>query len=124
MSRSILLQLARDSITEVLKAQRLIQRESLLEEYPLLDSIVASEVKIYCNEELRSSCKRVLEGANLLDSIVYQAKKAAFEETQPLQLSEYLLCEIEIVLQTPQGEMRHKDKPLYTPQTLSKHLLD
>ena len=55
MSRSVLLQLARDSIQEVLEAQRTIDRESILNEHPLLKEKIATTINLYIKNELRGT---------------------------------------------------------------------
>ena len=55
MSRSVLLQLARDSIHEVFEAKRNIERKTLLQENPLLDEKIATTVNIFLKKELRGS---------------------------------------------------------------------
>lgn len=110
MSRSVLLQLSRDSIQEVLQAQNSIDKKALLNKHPLLQQNVKTTVNIYLNNELRGS----YESENTLalaDAIIIAAKKAAFEDAQfsPLTTSEYLHCEIELILDTPEGIISQKD---------------
>lgn len=116
MSRSVLLQLAHDSIGEVLKAQRTIKKQELLELHPLLQETLPATLNIYINNKLRGSYKE--ETLPLLESIVKSAKKAAFEDKNftPLTTSEYLHCEIEIVLTTPDGILSEKDTPILTKE--------
>lgn len=113
MTRSVLLQLARDSIQEVIEANSRIDKQSLLEEYPLLDQKIATIVKIFIEEELRGFSQ--LDATNsLLNNIIVASKKAAFEDTNfsPLTTSEYLYCSIEITLDTPEGVISQKDEPI------------
>jgi len=126
MSRSVLLQLARDSIHEVLEAKRSIDKESLLLKYPLLNEKIPSTVNIYLEQKLRGSFSSA--DNSLLESIIKNAKKAAFEDKNftPLSTSEYLSCEIELLLDTPDGIISEKDpsiletRPiLTTPETSS-----
>lgn len=114
MSRSVLLQLARDSIQEVLEASRTIDKESLLEQYPLLGEKVATTINIYLNSELRGSSSTNTPLNSLLEDIVKNAKIAAFEDKNfmPLSTSEYLHCEIELILATEDGEMSERDKAI------------
>ena len=109
--RSILLQLARDSIGEVLEAKSSIDKASLLKEYPLLTQAIPTTINIYINNELRGSSKSQAQPSSLIDEIILNAKKAAFEDSSFLALStsEYLNCEIEIILQTPDGIISEKD---------------
>ena len=113
MSRSVLLQLARDSIQEVLEAQKSIDKESLLKEHPLLNEKMNVEVKIYLKNELKSSYKSKND-ESLLTNIIISAKKSAFEDTNssPITTAEYLSCEIELLLDTADGVLSQKDKPI------------
>ena len=105
MSRSILLQLARDSIAEVLEAQRTIDKKTLLSEHPLLNEKIPTTVNLYIDKKLRGSSKRNNNKETLLDSIIRNAKESAFQDENfnPISTSEYLDCELEILLTTPDG---------------------
>jgi len=112
MSRSVLLQLSRDSIHEVLEASRVIKREELLLKHPLLKEQIPITLNIYLENKLRGSY--TTNTLNLLDAIVYSAKKAAFEDQRfsPLSTSEYLSCEIELILETKDGIISEKDRAI------------
>lgn len=114
MSRSILLQLARDSIAEVLQAQRTIDKELLLQEHPLLNQKIATHVNLYIDNELRGSAVSKSAEKTLLEDIIYNAKRSAFENADftPLSTSEYLHCEVEVTLITADGVMKEKDKAI------------
>jgi len=111
MSRSVLLQLARDSIQEVFEAQRTIDKLSLLTEHPLLNQKIATTVNIYLGSELRGSFSSTSVELSLLEDIIMNSKKSAFEDPNftPLRTSEYLNCEIELLLNTPDGIISEKD---------------
>ncbi len=111
MSRSVLLQLARDSIQEVLEAQRTIDRTTLLHEHPLLNEKIATTVNLYIDNELRGTCTSKEANKSLLEDIVYNAKCSAFQDKNftPITTSEYLHCEVELLLTTPDGVIREKD---------------
>lgn len=118
MSRSVLLQLARDSIAEVLEAQRTIDKITLLDEHPLLNEKIPTTVNLYIDNELRGSSKTIDNSQTLFDSIVKNAKQSAFQDDNfnPISTSEYLDCEVEILLITPDGTISEKD-----PSILSVH---
>ncbi len=103
MSESLLLKLARESITEVFEAQNIIDKEALLAEYPVLNEPVASFVTLYLDNELRGSAGSIIPSKPLIDDIIYNAKKAAFEDKRfaPLKTSEYLQSQVELSLLTP-----------------------
>jgi len=109
MSRSILLQLARDSIQEVFEAKHVIDKKSLLELHPLLMQNIPTTLNIYIEDELKGSYTN--DKNSLLDSIVLCAKRAAFEDkkSEILTTSEYLHCEIELVLKTQDGVISERD---------------
>jgi len=111
IKRSILLQLARDSIQEVLEAKNSINKTALLEEQPLLTQAIKTTINIYLDNKLRGSAKSQTQPSPLIDEIIINAKKAAFEDSEFLALStsEYLNCEIEIILETPDGVISEKD---------------
>jgi len=111
MSRSILLQLARDSIQEVIQATRTIQKTELLKEHPLLNEPISTTVNIYLENKLRGSASSQTNTLSLLEEIILNAKKSAFEDKnfKPISTSEYLHCEIELLLDTPDGILSEKD---------------
>lgn len=118
MSRSILLQLARDSIQEVYEATRTIDKTSLLNKHPLLNEKISTTVNIYLLNELRGSYSSTQASLSLLEDIIMNAKKSAFEDKNftPLLTSEYLHCEIELVLNTPDGIISEKDPAIITSE--------
>ena len=115
MSRSILLQLARDSIEEVFQAQRTIDKTALLQTYPLLNENIPVTINLYREKELKGSYNTT-QSSPLIDNIIIGAKKAAFEDTNTniLTTSEYLHCDIELILKTPEGEMSDTDPAIIT----------
>ena len=92
MSRSILLQLARDSIQEVLEANRTIDKRALLDEHPLLNEKIATTINIYLDSKLRGSSATQIPSFSLLEDIIRNAKISAFEDKnfKPISTSEYL----------------------------------
>ncbi len=109
MSHPLLIQLAHDSILEVLQSKNSIDKESLLKEYPLLEEMVPMTLKIFLNNELRGYYENMAHLC-VVDAIIIGAKKAAFEDKnfEPLTLSEYFEIEIEIALQTAEGVISHR----------------
>lgn len=110
MSRSVLLQLARDSIQEVLEAQNTIDKNILRTEHPLLNENISTTIQLYLDNKIRGVHKSDTS-KSLLENIIISAKKAAFEnkEYSPLTTSEYLFCEVEIILNTQEGIISEKD---------------
>ncbi len=109
MSESLLLKIARESITEVFEAQNTIDREYLYKQYPVLKEPIASFVTIYINDELRGSMGSIIPSRPLLDDIMNNAKGAAFEDSRftPLKTSEYLYSSIELSLLTEPKELAY-----------------
>lgn len=114
MSRSVLIQLARDSIQEVLEAQRAIDKAALLNEHPLLNEKIVTTVNLYLEDKLRGSSSSSSDINSLIEEIIANAKKSAFQDKNftPMTTSEYLSCEVEILLTTPDGVISEKDKSI------------
>jgi len=113
MGRSVLLQLSHDSIQEVLQAQNSIDKTALLDAYPLLNQNIKTTTNLYINNVLRGSYVSNND-LSLADAIIIGAKKAAFEDSNfsPISTSEYLHCEIELILDTAEGIISEKDSPI------------
>lgn len=111
MSQSLLLQIARDSIAEVLEAQNRIDKGALFEQYPLLKEPLCAFVSIYLDNELRGSMGSITPSRSLLEEIIHNAKAAAFEDSRfsPLKTSEYLHCSIELSLLIEPKEISYND---------------
>ena len=111
MSQSLLLKIARESITEVFEAQNIIDRESLLKDYPILNEPIAAFVSVYIDKELRGESGRAKAQSSLLEEIIFHAKTAAFQDTnfEPLKVSEYLKAEVELSLATPLEQIQYTD---------------
>ena len=109
MNRPLLIQLAHDSISEVLQAKNLIDKKALQQEYPLLNESIPMTMKIFLDGKLRGYYEDLAQ-KSVLDNVIQGAKIAAFEDknSEPLTLSEYFEIEIEISLQTPEGVISHR----------------
>ena len=119
MSRSVLLQLARDSIQEVLEATRTINKQELLQRHPLLAHEIATTVNLYIDSELRGTASTKIPSYSLLEDIIKNAKVSAFEnkDFKPLTTSEYLNCELELILNTADGIISEKDPSILKTTT-------
>ena len=111
MGRSVLLQLARDSILEVFEAKRTIDKEKLQLQHPLLNEKIPTTINLYLNGKLRGSYSSQNADLTLMDNVIIGAKKATFEDEnfKPLTTSEYLECEVELLLDSPDGVMSQRD---------------
>ena len=109
MSQSLLLKIARESITEVFEAQNTIDKEQLIKEYPVLNEPLAAFISIYIDNELRGQSGYIEPKASLLEEIVHHAKAAAFQDKkhEPLKVSEYLQAKLELSLLTPQTQLTY-----------------
>ncbi|MDP3300618.1 MAG: AMMECR1 domain-containing protein [Sulfuricurvum sp.] len=114
MSQSVLLNIARESIQEVLQAQESINREELLTSYPLLSEIIATQVTLYLNGKPRGTSISEIPEHSLLEDIILNAKRAAFQDSNfiPVSTSEYLHTSVELVLFTADGPISHRDGPM------------
>lgn len=114
MSKSVLIDIARRSIEEVLQAEKIIERDALLTQYPVLEQPMATRVTLYMGDKLRGSAESSTAERPLLDDIIRNAKLAAFQDDRfdPLVTSEYLHCSIELALFSPEGELNHRDEPI------------
>jgi len=121
MSRSLLLDIARESISEVLQAQRTIDKKRLLTEYPILNEPVAVFVNLYLHKELRGSHGSVIPKNSLLEEIIFHAKKAAFEDENftPLSTSDYLQATVELSLLTPLKALKYTSQEELKQQVVS-----
>jgi len=121
MSRSVLLQLARDSIEEVIEAKNTINMQELTTKHPLLSEPIQTTVNLYIDHELRGNYTNEIEDS-LVRNILIGAKRAAFEDTNfsPLTTSEYLNCEVELILQTQDGVISEKDPAILKDDSTSQ----
>ncbi len=113
MADSILLKIVRDSILEVYQTKWIIDKEALLQTYPILSTPLNCSITIYIQEEPKNTYS-TKNDKTLLENIIIAAKKAAFEDPlhPPLSSSKYLSCEIELTLHTAEGDISEKDSPI------------
>ena len=114
MSQSVLLNIARESIQEVLQAEESINRSEFLAKYPILAEFVATEVTLYLNGKARGTSRSLEPDHSLLEDIILNAKRAAFQDPDfiPISTSEYLHTSIELILFTADGPISHRDDPI------------
>lgn len=111
MAQSELLTLARKSIEEVLQAEHTIDRNALLEQYPVLGEKMATFVTLTIEGELRGCIGSLVAHRPLIDDIIHNAKAAAFQDPRfsPLTTSEYLHAAVEVSLLTPPEKLEYSD---------------
>jgi len=109
MSQSLLLSLARDSISEVLQAKRIIDIEALVKEHSLLAQKMATFVTLEIDGTLRGCIGSLTPTLPLIEDIIANAKAAAFEDPRfsPITTSEYLHCTLEVSILTPAVELNY-----------------
>ena len=100
MATSPLLRLARDSILEVLQAENSINREALLQKYPILHQKGATQVALYIDDEMFHYATSLTKSRTLLEDIIFNAKSAAFFGKRVLSTSAYLHTQVEVALLT------------------------
>jgi len=115
MSQSVLPGLARKSIEKVLQAEKSIDRADMLARFPLLLQNAATFVTIRINGKIRGRSGAFVAERPLIDDVIYNAKRAAFEDPvfSPLTTSEYLRSHIEVSVLT---------KPIAAPYVQSDDL--
>lgn len=108
MSESILINLARRSIEEVLQAERLIDIPSLISEHPTLADHYATFINLYREDQLQESYGSLHPHKSLIEDIVYNAKFAAFEDpnSSPLSTSAYLHSSVEVMILSELQELQ------------------
>ena len=118
MSDSVLLKIVRDSMLEVYQTRRIIDKASLLQTYPILETPLNCSVTVYIEEKPKNTYTTDTN-ETLLENIIIAAKKAAFEDKNhtPLSSSKYLSCEIELTLHTQEGDISEKDSPIIEDET-------
>lgn len=102
MSQSILLQIARESIMEVLQAECIIERDNLIKAHPILATPMATFVTLYLEKEVRGCMGSLTQKKMLIDDVIHNAKMAAFQDPRfaPLSTADYLHTAIELSLLT------------------------
>ncbi len=100
MSHSLLLEVARQSIEEVLEAMRIIDTEALKRTHPILETPMSTAVTLLLGSQIRAHYCSLHPQKPLLDDLIYNAKIAAFEtpSTPPLSTSEYLHVSVKVHL--------------------------
>lgn len=87
MLDSILLRIAKSAILSKFDHNLVIDKESLLKEYPFLGYEGASFVTLEHNSSLRGCIGSVIAHRTLIDDIIHNAKSAAFSDPRFLPLS-------------------------------------
>lgn len=102
MSLSILLKIASDAIEEGLLSKTIIDKEALVSQYDFLLQTRACFVTLTINGQLRGCIGSLIPHRKLIDDIIENAKKAAFQDPRfkPLTALEFEKTNIEISLLT------------------------
>ncbi len=100
--QKILLQVARQAISEKLTGEKLIDKEKLVEQYPELSEPGAVFVTLNKDGQLRGCIGSIEAHRPLLDDVVHNARSAAFYDSRffPVEPDEMKDISIEISLLT------------------------
>ncbi len=115
--KQILPHIARNAILEKLSGKPILNKEYLLEEYPVLKekrAVFVTLNKRHKNKslpELRGCIGSILPHRTLLDDIIYNARAAAFDDPRfpPLSRDEFDEIEIEISILSIPKKIHYKD---------------
>ncbi len=107
----LLLTLAKDSIKESLYDTTLLNKLSLIEQYPQLNEPQATFVTLTINGELRGCIGSLIAQRSLYDDLVSNAKSAAFHDPRfsPLTQKEFPFVQIEVSLLTQPQPLAYDD---------------
>ena len=113
MADSVLLKLVRNSMLEVLQAEKIIDKEKLTQAHPILETPLNCKVAVLLQERQKSSYT-TQTNSSLLENIIIAAKKAAFEDptSSPLTTSEFLHAQMELTIYTQEGSICERDEPI------------
>ncbi|MBN2768575.1 MAG: AmmeMemoRadiSam system protein A [Campylobacterales bacterium] len=111
MDKSILLNLARNAISDVLYGTHSVDNK-LKEKYGELQELRATFVTLNLSGNLRGCIGSLVARRSLFDDIVENAKAAAFSDPRflPLSVEEFKNIEIEISLLTPPKALQYSDR--------------
>jgi len=112
MKKKILIEIARKSIEEELRGEKLVERDKIVREYPWLAKPGAAFVTLNENRQLRGCIGSIVAHRPLIDDLIHNAKAAAFSDPRfsPVRPEELGKLEIEISLLTPPKELEYSHK--------------
>ena len=111
MLTTLLIQLARDAISEAIDKTALIDKSKLVEQYPELQKKSASFVTLTINGQLRGCIGSLTPHRALFDDIVSNAHAAAFKDPRflPLSKDEFSDVKIEVSLLSEPEQFHYKN---------------
>jgi AmmeMemoRadiSam system protein A len=111
MTKTLLLDIVKNSIEEELYSSSSIDKKSLLQNYPELNNQLATFVTLNLNNNLRGCIGSIIPQRALIDDLIQNAKAAAFSDPrfEPLTIQEYKDISIEISLLTIPEEVVYSD---------------
>ena len=113
MSKSYMIEIAKDAIKEELLKKKLIDRDKLLESYPKLAQKGAVFVTLQKRSSLRGCIGSLVAHRVLLDDLIENAKSAAFRDPRfpPLSLEEFESedFEVEVSILSSPSELEYSD---------------
>lgn len=107
----VVLEIARLSILNAFDGSFSFDKEALKKRYPILNNNAACFVTINLNGKLRGCIGSLVAHRPLLEDLVTNSKKAAFEDPRfkPLSYEEFKFCQIELSFLTPALKLQYKD---------------
>ena len=105
--KSLILKIAKDAIKEAVLGKKIIDRDSLLKQYPFLKEKGAVFVTINKMNHLRGCIGSIVAHQPLIDDIISNAKSAALRDPRfkPLSSDELDKIEVEVSILTPPKAM-------------------
>lgn len=107
----VVLEIARISILNSFDSSFSLDKEALKKRYPILNNSAACFVTINLNGRLRGCIGSLVAHRILLDDLIINSKKAAFEDPRfkPLSYEEFKNCQIELSFLTPALKLQYSD---------------
>lgn len=111
MNDDILLEIAKNAIKEKFTNTSLIDKEKLLQTYPVLAKNGAVFVTLTQNGELRGCIGSLVARRSLLEDLISHAKNAAFEDPRflPLKKEEFEKTDVEISILSEPKELIYEN---------------
>ena len=109
MDHTLLLKIARDSIAEELSGKSIIDKTSLLKEFPTIFEKGAAFVTLNKERALRGCIGSLVAHRALIDDLIANAKAAAFDDVRfvPLAQDEFREIKIEVSLLSEPKELKY-----------------
>lgn len=106
-----ILEIAKDSIEDELNHKSTISKERLIKKYPELNEFKGTFVTLNLDGNLRGCIGSIIAHRPLLDDLISNAKKAAFQDPRflPLSLEEFKDIDIEVSILSESIQIQYSD---------------